>query len=301
MEIVKHCEWCNKEFTAQKTTTRYCSHKCNSQAYKDQIRKAKIEKQKNKSLISHRTIFYDELNSKDYLRVSEVASFLGLCRQTIYKLIHSGQLPVSQISPRIMLIKRTDIDEMFEKGKIRNIPPEKVKQLPPEYYSFPEIKETYKVKDSWIYKVIRENNILKITKNGRSYYNKNDIDKYFKRKGDVSHDEIKDWISISEICTEFSITTSAAYTLVSRHDIPKKKQGLSVLYSKKHFLNARGLGKQSNQEYYTIPEAMQKFNISRDGLYSLIKRNNLTKVKVGKYIKVSKDDLDRIFSPTNTD
>ncbi len=200
-----------------------------------------------------------------------------------------------------MLVKRTDIDEMMEKAMVRNIPPEKIKQLPPEYYSLSEIKETFKVKDSWVYKVIRDNNIPKIVKDGRRYYNKLHIDKFFKRKEDANHKEINDWISISEICSEFSITTSAAYTLVSRHQVPKKKEGLSVLYSKKHVLSARGLSEQSVQEYYTVQEAMQKFNISQDGLYSLIKRNNLAKVKAGKYIKIPKDELDRIFSPTNTD
>ena len=301
MEISKHCLWCNKEFTAQKTTTKYCSHRCNNQAYKDQQRKEKIEKQKNTSLISRRIPSYNEICSKDFLRVNEVGIYLGLSRQTIYKLIHSGQLPVSKISSRIMLVKRTDIDEMMEKAMVRNIPPEKIKQLPPEYYSISEIKETFKVKDSWVYKIIRENNIPKIVKNGRSYYNKLHIDKFFKRKGDANHKEIREWISISEICTEFSITTSAAYTLVSRHQIPKKKEGLSVLYSKKHILVARGLSEQSFMEYYTVQEAMQKFNISRDGLYGLIKRNNIDKVKEGKYIKISKDELDRIFSPTNTE
>ena len=96
------------------------------------------------------------------------------------------------------------------------------------------------------------------------------------------------------------MTSSAVYSFVSRHDIPKTKRGTTALYSRRHILIAKGEKAPSEIPYYTVPEAMQKFNISRDGLYGLIKRNNLTKIKAGKYIKVSKDELDRIFSPTNT-
>lgn len=34
IKIRKVCEWCGEEFFAQKVTTKCCSHKCNSQAYK---------------------------------------------------------------------------------------------------------------------------------------------------------------------------------------------------------------------------------------------------------------------------
>ncbi|MEG1005727.1 MAG: DNA-binding protein, partial [Bacteroides sp.] len=35
IRIKKVCEWCGEVFYAQKTTTRYCSHRCNSRAYKE--------------------------------------------------------------------------------------------------------------------------------------------------------------------------------------------------------------------------------------------------------------------------
>jgi hypothetical protein len=34
MEFQKFCEWCHQPFASQKMTTRYCSHACNSKAYK---------------------------------------------------------------------------------------------------------------------------------------------------------------------------------------------------------------------------------------------------------------------------
>jgi hypothetical protein len=42
LEIIKKCEYCGKRFVAQRTTTRYCSHPCNSRAYKEDKKKRKV-------------------------------------------------------------------------------------------------------------------------------------------------------------------------------------------------------------------------------------------------------------------
>ena len=38
IEIQKKCKWCGQIFIARKTSTNYCSHKCNNAAYKERIR-----------------------------------------------------------------------------------------------------------------------------------------------------------------------------------------------------------------------------------------------------------------------
>ena len=43
IDIQKRCKWCNAVFTAHKTTTEYCSHRCANLAYKDRVRKLRIE------------------------------------------------------------------------------------------------------------------------------------------------------------------------------------------------------------------------------------------------------------------
>ena len=42
IEIKKKCKWCGQIFIARKTTTNYCSHKCNNAAYKERIRQERI-------------------------------------------------------------------------------------------------------------------------------------------------------------------------------------------------------------------------------------------------------------------
>lgn len=42
IEIQKKCKWCGQIFIARKTSTNYCSHKCNNAAYKERIRQERI-------------------------------------------------------------------------------------------------------------------------------------------------------------------------------------------------------------------------------------------------------------------
>lgn len=41
---------------------------------------------------------------------------------------------------------------------------------------------------------------------------------------------------------------------------------------------------------------MEKFNLTRDQLYHYAKYHNIPRVKVGKYTKISKPELDKLLS-----
>ena len=47
--------------------------------------------------------------------------------------------------------------------------------------------------------------------------------------------------------------------------------------------------------YYTVEEAMAKYNLPRDTLYHHIRYNDIPKIKDGRCIKISKPELDAIF------
>ena len=48
-----------------------------------------------------------------------------------------------------------------------------------------------------------------------------------------------------------------------------------------------------DQLYYTIPETMKLYGLSQDQIYKRIKKYAIEKVKIGKYIKISKRDLEK--------
>ena len=79
------------------------------------------------------------------------------------------------------------------------------------------------------------------------------------------------------------------------HPIPKKKEGIMVYYSKKHVDIAKGVAAPEEPQYYTVVEAMEKFNLTRDQLYHYAKYHNIPKVKKGKYTLISKPELDKLL------
>ena len=86
------------------------------------------------------------------------------------------------------------------------------------------------------------------------------------------------------------MTTTAVYTFVSNFKIPKKR-------IKKKVDIAKGIAKPNTPQYYTIKEAMAKFHVTRDQLYHYAKTYNIPKVQEGKYVKLSKKELDELFAP----
>ena len=292
IRIKKVCKWCGKVFYAQKTTTRYCSHRCNSKAYKEITRNKRIQDAETKTniLISQHPI--QMIKDKEFLSFAEAGTLLGISRQAVYKMVAAGHLKASKISSRLSFIKRSDIENMLE-----NKPYEKrnKKDIAPitEFYTTAEVKEKYNVVDSWIFVVAKKHNIPRTFNRGKTYWSKKHIDNYFGKK--AADPEITEWYSVQEIQDKFGMSLAAIYTLASKNVVPKKKEGIMVSYSKKHFDIAKGIAQPDEPQYYTVAEAMVKFNLTRDQLYHYAKYHNIPRVKVGKYVKISRPELDKLF------
>ena len=300
MEISKICECCGRAFIAQKTTTRYCSHKCNSRAYKQSKREFKMVAINYSTMQEIEKISdkYDKIKDKEYLSVSETAFLLGIERTTVYRYLHRGNLKAVQMDGKTF-IRKADIDNMFdnvEEYEYRAKPTKEPKPLT-ELYTVAEIKGKFNIKESWLYKIARENNIPKTLIRGKSYFSKKHIDKYFEKKGFNKSQDIKEWYSVEDIQEKYNLSTAAIYSFVSEQNIPRKKEGRKVLYSKKDFDIAKGYEQSQEAEYYTTEEAMQKYNLTRDALYHYVKYHNIPKIKEGRYVKISKPDLDKLFNP----
>ena len=110
IDMQKRCKWCNAVFTAHKTTTEYCSHRCANLAYKDRVRKQRIESLQHELGKSIRTP--PNLN-KEYLTPSEVAKLLNIGRTSIYRYIHNGIIKVIRFE-RKTLVRRADIENMTD-------------------------------------------------------------------------------------------------------------------------------------------------------------------------------------------
>lgn len=81
IEIKKKCKWCGQIFIARKTSTTYCSHKCNNAAYKERIRKERIAAYQKEFMVSTEDA---PIEDKEFYTPPEAARLLGISRASIY-------------------------------------------------------------------------------------------------------------------------------------------------------------------------------------------------------------------------
>lgn len=294
IRITKICQWCGVEFVAQKVSTKYCSHRCANLAYKQAVRDKRVKQAEAETLSIKLEKPIENVKDKEYLSFAQAGKLLGLSRQAVYNMVKAGNLKASKISSRLSFIRRVDIDAMLENRPYKTLHPKDTVPIT-DFYTTSEIKEKFGVKESWIYEIAKEHNIPRTFNRGRTYWSKKHIDSYFAKKApDAS---ITEWYSVAELQEKFGMTLSAIYTFVYKNVIPKRKEGKMVYYSKKHFDIAKGIATPEEPQYYTIPEAMEKYNLTRDQLYHYVKYHNITRIKVGKYTKILRSELDKIFEP----
>jgi len=289
IEIKKKCIWCGNEFIARKTTTEYCSHRCSNLAYKAKKRQEKVK-------AFEQEYFYKdapqaEVERLEFLTPSAVAKLLGIDRVTVYRYMWSGALTGVQFKGKT-LIRRKDIDKLFDAPK----PYQKRLRKEPtpitEFYTNDELREKFGVSLSWIFKVGKTENIPKVMRRGKTLWSKRHFDALFARQ---QPDE--SIYTAEEIRQKFGITLSAVYSYVYTYGIPKKKVRNEVFYSKRHVDTAKGLAVPAEPEYYTSAEAMERYGLTCDQLYHYVKWHKIPKVQEGRYLKISKKELDALLAP----
>ena len=291
IDIQKKCEWCGKLFIAHKTSTRCCSHRCANLAYKERTRQKRVSEFQT---MVNQQIEKEDCIDKDFFTPSEAAKYIGISRATFYRYLETNLIKSVQLK-RKTIIRKRDIEALFDNASPYKKHLPRAKQSITDFYTIAEIKEKFGVKESWIYEIAKEHNIPRTFNRGRTYWSKKHIDSYFAKKApDAS---ITEWYSVAELQEKFGMTLSAIYTFVYKNVIPKHKEGKMVYYSKKHFDIAKGIATPEEPQYYTIPEAMKKYDLTRDQLYHYVKYHNITRIKVGKYTKILRSELDKFFEP----
>lgn len=173
IKVNRICKHCNQEFIAKTTVTKYCSHKCASAAYKARTRNTKIEECITTASAIKQTPNID-INTKDFLSISETSTLLGISKRTLYRMFERNQIPVIKIGNRT-IIRRKDLDTYLVPLPIENLE-YKIKDC----YKTSEILTIYNISEKAIYELIKRNNIPKIKKGLYSYVPKELIDNLLK-------------------------------------------------------------------------------------------------------------------------
>jgi len=241
--IKKLCEYCGKEFQASRHDTRYCSHNCNRKAYRETKRKEVIAL--TETLVSKKKIekVVINLSDRDYLSTSEVALLTGLSRWTIYRNVVNGTIPAKRISQRTTLIRRKDIESLFDKVEPYEVLTTGDRKPIDDWYTMDDITEKYGLLRHRIRKIINAEGITTKKDGTRTLIAKGKIDSYFRKKGfDNSLSNLANWLTISDIVEEYGMTEQGVYVFVSRYSIPKKRVNGKLYYSKQHIDKLKNKG-----------------------------------------------------------
>ena len=308
MPKTRKCAYCGKVFTTNSGIQKYCSEECAEQAKESRKKKQKDFFRAVEPVIG--------LQQQEYLTFSKAAILLGCTRQYVYKLVEQGKLPASRLSSRMALVRRSDIERMFEGNPYNRVLPcsapkpsvvrkskgttkkgskeERITDEVLEYISGEEVMLTYKVKQSWLYTSAKRHQIPMCRIAGKNYYSKKHVDAVLGSSVDL--DSIVDWLSSQEVSDRYEISRTAVCSYAHRHKIPTKREYGHTYYSQKHFDELRRTDIVSNEHYYTSSQAAEKYGLSKANIVEIVKRHQIAKVKVGRNNLLVKEELDRVMA-----
>ena len=290
IEIQKICEHCGKQFIARKSTTRFCSHQCSNRAYKKEKRELHVKTESEKVSVS---ILHKEISGLEFLNPTKCAQILGVSRRTLYRYLESGKIPCVQFQKKT-LISRAVLDKMFENPS-EYIKKEKAEEEAiSEFYTTKEVLEKFNISNGWLFKVAKAKNIPKSVVRGKTYWSKTHIDKIFKYKNPTSIDK-DDWYSVDEICDKFQLSKDAVYRLAYENAVRKVKEKKQVFYSK-FDIDKIFKVEETLPEYYSMEEAMERFNMTRDQISYYVRSNKVPRTYEGKFVKIDRKALDAVLA-----
>ena len=93
------------------------------------------------------------------------------------------------------------------------------------------------------------------------------------------------------------MSKEAVYRFVSERKIGKRKDRCKVFYSRRQFDKAMGVKSELEPEYYTMPEAMARYNMTRDQISHYVRTHNIPRTYEGRYVRIDRKALDALFAP----
>ena len=317
MYYQKTCEYCGKQFTAQKSSTRFCSKSCADRANKERIRKwtqTVVETKDRIETIQNSQSFGDILSPRT------LALYLGVSLRTAYRYLENGMIPAITTNKKTF-VRRSDVDKLFDSAppyRNRNYDGKRKEEAAPQELMAPDdgsikggselkgeknvngernttvkdVAERYGLSLSGTDKILKESGLTIIRHKGKNYYYLNEVESLFRKRQAESHPEISEWYTCAEIQEKYQLKPASIYDIASTFRIPTKKVHNVTYYSKVHFDMSRGIKPADSEMWYTVQEAMEKYGQTRDQVYNVLRYNNIQRVQVGRNVKFRRCDYD---------
>jgi excisionase family DNA binding protein len=171
------CQQCRQEFTARTTVTQYCGDNCAKRAYKARKKAAKVEAS-NRETERLRNKPVEDIKAKEFLTIRDTALLINCSRQTVYNLIKGNVLPAVQLTARKTIVKRSDIDKLFQLAPSAQMTEQ---PTPPPFnteacYTLTQVQQRYSISEKALYELIRRHNIPKYKQGIYVFVSKKEID-----------------------------------------------------------------------------------------------------------------------------
>ena len=296
MRKTRKCAFCGKEFTCNSGSQKYCSEHCAEAA------KAQRKKKQQDFIKAVEPVI--DIASQEYLTFSKAAILMGCTRQYVYKLVNEGKLSASRISSRMAFIRKADIEQMLAGNPYHRVlptsKPKKAKSSsslsskkgktsvretntqpsePLDYISGEDVMAIYKVKKSWLYTSAKNNQIPMCKIAGKNYYSRKHMDDLFGVTAEI--EVLTEWLTTEEAESLYSTTKESLRTQAYRRHIPTKREYGKTYYSKIHLDEIYHPELKDSDAYYTTAEVAEKYGMTKSNICVIIKKENITKVKVG--------------------
>ena len=109
--IPKICTHCGSTFIAKTTVTKFCSHRCASNAYKLNKKKEKVATAQIEEYKKDTGIDIQKMQSKEYLSIKETCLLLGISRTSLHRYIKSNAVIPIKLGGKV-IIKRESINNL---------------------------------------------------------------------------------------------------------------------------------------------------------------------------------------------
>lgn len=258
--------------------------------------KVYIDRLKEKSTeVSPEYYTYDEIKEKYGLTTINISYYVN--KYDINRCKKGSRTLVSRVEfDRIL---KEHKDGTYKQNKAANSPKSKSKPkvdenfTPEGYYSAEEIAQMYSIGKRTVCKLARENNIPRINYKGFAYYEHLSVTTFFAKY--KSKDDVKEWLTSEQVENIYLMTPATRRSFASRHSIPTKMVYGKPYYSKDHIDMVKNGDFDNKENYYSVTEAMERFNLRRDEIYSYSRFNKIRKYYQGKSMYMLKEDFDRVM------
>ena len=291
----KTCEHCGMPFTAQKANTRFCSKSCADAANKERLRN--IAHGINQAMFDKDT----RHRALEIMSPTTLANYFGVSRRTAYRYLEDSTIHSLQL-PGKTLIRKADIDKLFDEAepyrkRERKLPEEKT---PDGYITVKETAEKYDLSAAHVDKLFKKKGITVTVHRGKKYYSASEVANLMQQRANASHPEIAEWYTCKEIQEKYGLKQASVWDIVSKYCIPKKNVHGTAYYSKVHFDRTRGQDVEEHL-YYTVREAMEKYQQTRDQVYNVLRYNGIERFLDGRIVRFRRKDYDECMKFTFKD